>query len=69
MDRLASGATWQSGGQGLHIQNTLIQTHFTKYSRALYEKLHNQGHDIGKSLIEKINYNAIFQCFVFIRFY
>jgi hypothetical protein len=47
IDRLASGATWQSSGQGLHIQNTLIQTHFTKYSRELYEKLHKEGHDIG----------------------
>jgi len=47
MNRLASGATWQSSGQGLHIQNTLIETHFAKYSRQLYEKLHKEGHDIG----------------------
>ncbi|CAF4164416.1 unnamed protein product [Rotaria sp. Silwood2] len=45
--KLASGATWQSAGQGIHVQNTLIQTHFTRYSRELYEKLNNQGHDIG----------------------
>jgi hypothetical protein len=48
IDRLASGATWQSSGQGMHIQDTLIQTHFTKYSRELYERLLNEGHDIGK---------------------
>jgi hypothetical protein len=46
--RLASGATWQSSGQVLHIQNSVIETHFVKYSRQLYEKLHNKGHDIGK---------------------
>ena len=51
-NRLASGATWQSSGQGMHIQNTLIQTQFIKYSRQLYEKLQNDGHDIGKSLTE-----------------
>ncbi len=32
----------------MHIQDTLIQTHFTKYSRELYERLLNEGHDIGK---------------------
>jgi hypothetical protein len=47
IDRSASGATWQSSGQGIHIQNTLIETHLTKYSRQLYEKLHKEGHDIG----------------------
>ncbi|CAF3991003.1 unnamed protein product, partial [Rotaria magnacalcarata] len=50
--KLASGSTWQSAGQGMHIQNTLIQTYFTKYSRELYKKLHDQGHDVGKFLIE-----------------
>lgn len=45
--RLASGATWQSSGQGIHLQNTLIQTHLTKYSKQLYEKLERDGHDIG----------------------
>ncbi|CAF1008069.1 unnamed protein product [Adineta steineri] len=49
--KLASGATWQSSGQGLHLQDTLIQTHLTKYSRQLYEKLHKEGHNIG--FIEK----------------
>lgn len=33
----------------MHIQNTLIQTHFVKYSRELYRQLHEQGHDIGFS--------------------
>ncbi|CAF2038902.1 unnamed protein product, partial [Rotaria magnacalcarata] len=47
--KLASGSTWQSAGQGMHIQNTLIQTYFTKYSRELYKKLHDQGHDVGFS--------------------
>ncbi len=47
INRSASGATWQSSGQGLHIQNALIETHFTKYSRQLYEKLQKDGHDIG----------------------
>jgi hypothetical protein len=45
---LASGATWQSSGQVTHLQNTLIETQFTKYSRQLYERLHKEGHDIGK---------------------
>ncbi|CAF1044439.1 unnamed protein product [Adineta ricciae] len=45
--KLASGATWQSSGQGIHLQNTLIQTHLTKYSKQLYEKLERDGHDIG----------------------
>jgi hypothetical protein len=52
IDRLASGATWQSSGQGVHIQNALIQTHFAKYSRQLYEKLQNDGHDIGNNLVK-----------------
>lgn len=47
MNRLASGATWQGSGQGLHMQNALIQTHFIKYSKQLYEKLQKEGHDIG----------------------
>ena len=29
------------------MQNTLIQTHLTKYSKQLYEKLERDGHDIG----------------------
>jgi hypothetical protein len=52
IDRLASGATWQSSGQGVHIQNALIQTHFAQYSRQLYEKLQNDGHDIGNNLVK-----------------
>ena len=48
--RLASGTTWQSSGQVLHIQNSVIETHFVKYSRQLYEKLHKEGHDIGNSI-------------------
>ena len=47
--KLASGSTWQSAGQCAHIQNTLIQTHFVKYSRDLYRQLQSQGHDIGFS--------------------
>lgn len=53
LDRLASGATWQSSGQVLHMQNSYIETHFVKYSRQLYEKLHKQGHDIGNERIEE----------------
>ena len=45
--RLASGATWQSSGQVSHLQNTSIESQFVKYSRQLYEHLHEQGHDIG----------------------
>ncbi|CAF1452475.1 unnamed protein product [Adineta steineri] len=46
-----SGSTWQSSGQVSHLQKTLVETHFTKYSRELYERLHKEGHDIG--FIEK----------------
>jgi hypothetical protein len=53
-NRLASGATWQSSGQVSHIQNTFIETHFTQYSRQLYERLHKEGHDIGKKFKIKI---------------
>lgn len=49
--RLASGTTWQSSGQVLHMQNSVIETHFVKYSRQLYEKLHKEGHDIGNSIL------------------
>ena len=50
--RLASGATWQSSGRGLLMcKIPLIETHFTKYSRQLYdERLHKEGHDIGSSI-------------------
>ena len=34
-----------------HLKNTVIKINFTKYSRQLYERLHKEGHDIGK--IEK----------------
>jgi hypothetical protein len=47
--RLASGATWQGAGRVTHLQNTLIETHFAKYSRQLYERLQKEGHDVGKS--------------------
>jgi hypothetical protein len=49
-NRLASGATWQSSGQVSHLQNTFIETHFAKYSKQLYERLHKEGHDIGKDI-------------------
>lgn len=45
--KLASGSTWQSSGRVSNLQNTFIETHFTKYSRQLYERLHREGHDIG----------------------
>ncbi|CAF1022924.1 unnamed protein product [Rotaria sp. Silwood1] len=45
--RLASGTTWQSSGRVSHIQDTVIETRFMKYSRQLYERLHKEGHDIG----------------------
>ncbi|CAF4483286.1 unnamed protein product [Rotaria socialis] len=45
--KLASGATWQSSGRVSLLHNTVIETHFAKYSRQLYEKLHKEGHDIG----------------------
>jgi hypothetical protein len=51
LTRLVSGATWQSSGHVSHLQNTLIETHFAKYSRVLYEQLHRQGHDIGRILL------------------
>lgn len=35
----------------MHIQNALIQTHFTKYSRELYKKLSSQGNNIGKCFL------------------
>ena len=52
--RLASGATWQSSGQVSHLQNTLIETHFAKYSKELYERLHKEGHDIGMQMDEPV---------------
>ena len=45
--KLASGSTWQSSGRVSNLQNTFIETHFTKYSRELYERFHREGHDIG----------------------
>ncbi|CAF1138930.1 unnamed protein product [Rotaria sordida] len=45
--KLASGSTWQSSGRVSYLQNTNVETHFTKYSRQLYERLHKEGHDIG----------------------
>ncbi|CAF0897340.1 unnamed protein product [Didymodactylos carnosus] len=45
--KLASAATWQSGGQVSLIQGTVIETIFAKYSRQLYEQLHKSEHDIG----------------------
>ncbi|CAF0911000.1 unnamed protein product [Adineta ricciae] len=45
--KLASGSTWQSSGQVTHLQKTVVETHFTKCSRELYEQLHREGHTIG----------------------
>lgn len=30
------------------MQNTAVETQFAKYSRQLYERLHKEGHDIGR---------------------
>ncbi|UJR10013.1 hypothetical protein I4U23_014236 [Adineta vaga] len=45
--KLASGSTWQSSGQVSHLRNTVVETHFIKYSRQLYERLYKEGYDIG----------------------
>ena len=55
LSRLASGATWQSSGQVSHLQNTLIETHFAKYSKQLYERLQREGHNIGQSARRRSN--------------
>lgn len=55
LSRLASGATWQSSGQVSHLQNTLIETHFAKYSKQLYERLQNEGHNIGQNTRRRSN--------------
>ena len=49
------------------MQNTLIETHFTKYSRQLYEKLHKEGHDIG--LLRRKNLGIVIIVFFINRFY